>query len=280
MKQEDAAARSYEPTPIGLRVARERVGQGLSASGLADRINDPAITRAVITNIERGRKPDPTVSEIVKIAFGLNLSPLELIVDVENPFAPLDLHRLTGPLSEMSGLEYARYASIFSRRGDQTPAFDSVLEKFIEGLISAETARDQYRFVQHLLEAGNPNRDMIYGGMTSAGEAWQLYGSSITHEGLENLAHQLVAAYRLALGQQVRDRRARGERGPLATLPEPLQARLEALRVAVVDVLAVYPDADFAVRQSPGDVNPATSMPRLDPLTGLVEQRPSPNTDG
>lgn len=73
---------------IGERVARYRKERGISAQALADR---SGLTRAIITNIESGRRSDPTVSQLIAIALVLGVSPADLVFDLADPYREVEL---------------------------------------------------------------------------------------------------------------------------------------------------------------------------------------------
>ncbi|WP_165906050.1 helix-turn-helix domain-containing protein [Agromyces badenianii] len=74
-----------KPETIGKRIAKYRKLEGWSAQKLADAAE---LTRSVVTNIENGRRPDVTVSELLAISIALRVPPAALLFDVERPFHP------------------------------------------------------------------------------------------------------------------------------------------------------------------------------------------------
>ncbi|NYF17528.1 transcriptional regulator with XRE-family HTH domain [Microbacterium sp. AK009] len=92
---------SREPAPIGARVADYRMWRGMTAQDLADAIPSKAITRAIIANLESGRKRDLTTTELLLIANALRISPLALLVDVVTPWEMFrqEGHPLDGKLT-------------------------------------------------------------------------------------------------------------------------------------------------------------------------------------
>lgn len=74
---------------IGKRVAAYRRKRGFpTPAALAAAIPDGAVTRSTIINIEAGRKKDPSIGDLLGIARGLQISPVLLLIDVTEPFAP------------------------------------------------------------------------------------------------------------------------------------------------------------------------------------------------
>ncbi|MEO2134097.1 helix-turn-helix transcriptional regulator [Microbacterium sp.] len=68
---------------MGKRLARYRKEAGLSAQALADRIG---VTRAVVNNLELGRREDMTVGQLVQIANALQVPVAALAADIQDPF--------------------------------------------------------------------------------------------------------------------------------------------------------------------------------------------------
>lgn len=75
---------------FGERVQRYRKRSEISGEELAARINqeygDKTISRAILANIENGRRGVSKFDEIIRLAHGLRISPLALICDIEQPF--------------------------------------------------------------------------------------------------------------------------------------------------------------------------------------------------
>lgn len=90
--------KEHSDTPVssfGSRLKKYRKAQGISAEALADKINeqygDGTTTRSVITAIETGRKTmGITLAETLRFAHALQISPLVLIIDCEQPFLTTD----------------------------------------------------------------------------------------------------------------------------------------------------------------------------------------------
>ena len=88
-------ARKYDKTGFGLRLAEYRRDRGFRDAGaLADAVEqldpDTKVTRSTIINLEAGRKPDPTVSEVVILARALGVHPAALLLDLKDPFGKPD----------------------------------------------------------------------------------------------------------------------------------------------------------------------------------------------
>lgn len=75
---------------IGKRLAKYRKLAGLSAQQLSDKIWGE-MSRAVIANIESGRKSDITIDQLLAIAWALDIPPLALAVSAETPFERISI---------------------------------------------------------------------------------------------------------------------------------------------------------------------------------------------
>lgn len=92
---------------IGRRIAHYRKALGFSnAKELAEKIGNPKISHAVISNIESGRRIDPSISEVIEIAKGLGISPLFLLAPVMRPTASIDLANTSAQISQTSSEEF------------------------------------------------------------------------------------------------------------------------------------------------------------------------------
>lgn len=74
---------------IGDRLANYRRLAGLSAQQLSDRTHN-RISRAVIANIESGRRDTITVHELLDLSLALGIPPVALAIDLHDPFE--DVH--------------------------------------------------------------------------------------------------------------------------------------------------------------------------------------------
>lgn len=70
---------------FGERLAYYRKLSGLSAEGLSRKV--PSMSRAVIANIESGRKRDVTLDELIALAWALDVPPVALALPIERPHA-------------------------------------------------------------------------------------------------------------------------------------------------------------------------------------------------
>lgn len=107
----------WEASGIGKRIAAFRKRRGMTARELAEAIHSDVVSTAVIQNIEAGRKPDLTVSQLLNIARGLGVSPLFLLAPVGRPFEALDLPNLSTELGTMNVSDFDNWVSVATARG-------------------------------------------------------------------------------------------------------------------------------------------------------------------
>ena len=264
-------AQNYQPTSVGLRLARHGMLAGLSAAALADLIPSPRITRAVISNIESGRKADPSFSEVALIASGLRISPLDVLVDTLDPWAALDFDGLAGPLDGMTGLEYLSATNVLDIRSSSYVSYTA--RGFIDALNRAEDALHRRNILQVM------RRDGLPAGIREGEHlSEQSPSGCMVPIDLGELAfpdpsldddQEVIDAYREAL-EHLHGRFARDN---ISRTPKRIDDRLERLRLAVVDFIAASPGLDYGQVQRSGVLH-ATP---LDPQTGRLtpEVRPS-----
>lgn len=92
---------------IGARIKATRRRRGFRTTReLADAIPGGNITAAILENIESGRKPDVSVSQLLNIARGLDVPPSMLLAPMYRPGAVVDLPNLSDHLAGMSAAEF------------------------------------------------------------------------------------------------------------------------------------------------------------------------------
>lgn len=102
-----------DSNPIGQRIARYRKSAGIeTAADLATRIGHPKITTSVIQNIESGRKQDLTVLQLLEIACAIRVSPLMLLVSMNDRSRLIDIPAVGEELAGMTVEEFDRWASM------------------------------------------------------------------------------------------------------------------------------------------------------------------------
>jgi len=254
-------AQNYEVTPLGLRLARLRKEAGLSAQALAALIPSERITRAVISNIESGRKADPAFSEIALIASGLQLSPLELLVDLEDSWAQLDFDGLAEPFAEMTSLEYLAAIDVmdFERPGairGEHRSFIAALNRAEEILFSIRVLRE-LRDEKAVLDDGEAEYIAPTGRSVVIKQRQIDFGEDSFDD-----EQELIDAYREAL-MWTEGRFAAAF--DMSRVPPRVQNRLAGVRAAVVEFLSNEPDLDYGQGDRPG-----LGAPTLDAETGLA----------
>ncbi|GAB3396132.1 hypothetical protein GCM10027568_29670 [Humibacter soli] len=100
-------ASSNDTSGIGHRLREVRRRRGFkSPRELAETIQGGNVTTAVIENIEAGRKVDISVSQLLNLAHALQVPPVQLLADVSNPRASIDLPNISEHLSAMDAGEF------------------------------------------------------------------------------------------------------------------------------------------------------------------------------
>lgn len=254
-------AQGYEVTPLGMRLARLRKEAGLSAQALAARIPSERITRAVVSNIESGRKADPSFSEVALIASGLQLSPLELLLDLEDAWSQLDFDGLAEPFSEMTSLEYLAAIDVmdFEMPGairDEHRSFIAALNRAEELLFSIRLLRD-LREEEAVLDGGEAEYIAPTGRSVWITQKQIDFGEDSVDD-----EQELVDAYREAL-LWTEGRHAAAFN--MSTVPPRVQNRLADVRSAVAEFISNEPDLDYGQNDRPG-----LGAPMLDAETGLA----------
>jgi len=250
---------------VWLRLARHRKTAGLSAAALADRIPSPRITRAVISNIESGRKADPSFSEVALIASGLGMSPLEVFVDTTDPWASLDFDGLAGELDGMTTLEYLAATDVLSI--DAISHVSPTARSFINALNRADEALHKRNVLEGMRRDGRPpGEGDIWLTAAPSGRtiAIDLAELSFNEPAIDD-DQEVIDEYREALDyfQGRRNEYLNASRAPQRVLD-----RLERIRSAVVDLIAAEPTLDYGQLDRPN-----FGTPVLDPATG----RPVPS---
>ena len=82
-----------------------------SAQDLVDRIGHPSVSESILANIETGRKADLSVSQLLNLAFALQLSPAYLLAPMGAPLRELDLPNLSEGVARLSPRELDAWIS-------------------------------------------------------------------------------------------------------------------------------------------------------------------------
>ena len=88
---------------VGARIRGARKRLGLRVNELADATG---VSSAVIENIEGGRKPDLSISEVLNLSMALRVPPIFLLAPLGSSGQALDLPNLTDDFASMTALEF------------------------------------------------------------------------------------------------------------------------------------------------------------------------------
>lgn len=162
---------------IGRRIAMYRKMFGYKNTfELADAIDNPRISHAVIANIESGRRADPFVSEVVEIARGLGISPMFLLTPALMPTAEVDLANLSEETEGISSEEFIRWfmmdnSTLIKRELPQINLYQAF--KNVHLLFKLQKASQQSRDKLHELSNAVPANRNLYD------QAWELYQTDL-----------------------------------------------------------------------------------------------------
>jgi transcriptional regulator with XRE-family HTH domain len=105
-----AEFRSENTIGARIRLARRERGYRTTAE-LANAIPGGNVTEAILENIESGRKPDFSISQLLNIARGLNVPVSMLLAPMGRPDAHLDLSNLSDDFNDMTAAEFDSWLS-------------------------------------------------------------------------------------------------------------------------------------------------------------------------
>ena len=131
---------------IGIRIAHYRRMNGVSTDDLADATSG-AVSRAVIANIESGRKADVSVVQLLALAAALGVPPVALLLPLEEPEALVTVR----PNDDRRAIDTLDWISGTSSEGHQTPAGKNA-RAILMGV------RGYYRSLQQLRKAQSRSR--------------------------------------------------------------------------------------------------------------------------
>jgi transcriptional regulator with XRE-family HTH domain len=124
---------------IGERIQAARKLRGMrSAQELARAVGNATVTESIVANIETGRKADLSVSQLLNIAFALELSPTSLLAALGDPDRKMDLPNLSDGVAKLTSLEFDSW---LSSRTDGP---------LIWGTATEETERNQLQALREL----------------------------------------------------------------------------------------------------------------------------------
>lgn len=262
-------ATKAEPSFSGRRLAALRAEARLTAEQLADLVQNPAITKTVITNLESGRKRDATLTEVVLLASALNVSVLRFFIDNTDPWGPAPFTEDSQSAHEVVlNVEFG-IANDVERMGDIGWYYAI---RFYEALINAERGLSEIRLIERFdpeidPEAATGPRQFMVRGRTGTvpvsvdGDRWR--------NGLWEVGQTVIDFYREALE---RVERLDGLNAPIS---EPIRSRLDTVRLGVVALLRRDPDLDFGANDH-GRIGP----PPINPSTGLSLPKSEIDRDG
>lgn len=91
---------------LGRRLANYRKRLGFDSTHALAARTGGRVSEAVLQNIECGRKPDPSVAQVLEISRALGISPLLLLAPLETPHATLDLAGIGEDLRKMTASQF------------------------------------------------------------------------------------------------------------------------------------------------------------------------------
>jgi transcriptional regulator with XRE-family HTH domain len=156
------------PDTFGARVRRLRRAAGYtSREELAEAIQNPSVSSAVIKNIEAGRKADISVVHLFEIAFALHVSPLVLLIDFSEPYQPARVAGLGPNFDGVTNIELdewftepASYAPLAFSSDDYRERLPEVHQMFAsrEHRIAATAAKQAVETVRKALRGKEIDR--------------------------------------------------------------------------------------------------------------------------
>ncbi|MGV8851724.1 MAG: helix-turn-helix domain-containing protein [Rhodoglobus sp.] len=118
---------------IGERIAKYRKLAGFkTAKALSDALGD-GVTVAVIQNIESGRRRDLSISQLIRIADAVEISPVFLMYDIELPGKTVAIEGAPDRVGSMRGVEFDMWFT-----GEGRPRGENTTNKFL-ALLRART---------------------------------------------------------------------------------------------------------------------------------------------
>lgn len=158
---------------LGRRIAKYRKLMGFSnTKELAEIINNPNISHAVISNIESGRRSDPAVSEILEISRGLGISPLFLLAPVLRPKALIDLPNVTEEMSEITSEDFLKWtllepSPLYRKESGQIALYRTL--SYTRSLLSIQKQCERSRRQVEILDRGENKH------LEVRNQAWEIY---------------------------------------------------------------------------------------------------------
>jgi transcriptional regulator with XRE-family HTH domain len=154
---------------LGARIQALRKFRGMrTARDLADAIDYENLTESIIENIEAGRKTDLPVSQLLNIAYALQVPPTYLLVPLDDPLAILDLPNLSPELASMSPLQFDAWLSGIGTGAFRSPtAADHSSRAELQALRELDALRREQHRIQTINSlksdpsiSGDPSGDL------------------------------------------------------------------------------------------------------------------------
>ncbi len=140
-------------TSLGKRLAELRRERGYpTARALSLALEGSGITESVIQNIEAGRKPDISVSQLLNLAMALRTSPLFLLAAYGRPLDAVDLPNLSPSVAALTNAELDAWVSGW-REPRMGASFDEITDvAALEVFRELNAAVDRYADIIERLE--------------------------------------------------------------------------------------------------------------------------------
>jgi len=239
------------PGPVGRRLRALREALGLTAAQVASRSDE--LTPDIISNVENGRKRDLTATEVVQVAVALEVSPMALLVNVDEPWGRVDvpgLRRAADRRDLTVAEQVLEWGDGFGSRPGQIPrAVRDLAEHSTEAFVALR------RFTAQAVALERANGDDLLSPATE----WDLYVPEGTVAEKPHL-EEIRELYRDALQAVVLARAARNwimhyPDAKVADLPTRISTQIEELSEVVQDIAKFYEDAE-----TPGLLDTADRM--------------------
>ena len=117
-----------------------------TARDLADAIGSATLTESIIENIEAGRKTDLPISQLLNIAYALQVPPVYLLAPLDSSTAKIDLPNLSPELASMTPLQFDSWMSGLGTGAFRSPtAADHASRAELQALRELDALRREQR---------------------------------------------------------------------------------------------------------------------------------------
>ncbi|WP_147305313.1 helix-turn-helix transcriptional regulator [Subtercola boreus] len=255
----------YSRTPIGTRLAFYRKMAGFrTPQALADAIPSSAITRSTVVNIEVGRKKDPSYSEVMLIASALDISPLALMVDFENPWSPIDVEGMARPYGGVTSVEYVSMVQVLQSEYFRNPP-DTFwgLGRLMDSLHGAEAAEADVAAVAESVARGDKwEKHGTHWRLELGEKSVNIVLSDLDVDSPEKADHAAVEIEYQDLLQTIAFFDNVVEKKPHLNLPDSVWNRVNHIGDVVEEYSREVPIPNANVKRKPW-AGPSLTMPRL-----------------